>query len=70
MTLAEQNAALEAMLDAARGRFFCPVYTIKDHYRDPNAPYFASAVMIGSGNAAAPVSIPSEIPVATASQPA
>lgn len=30
-----------------RRRFCCPTFVIKDHYNDPNAPYFVSAGYIG-----------------------
>lgn len=54
-TLAEQLAATNAQIAAQAGRFSISFYTIKDHLRDPNAPYFASANMISSGNAIPPV---------------
>ena len=55
MTLAEANAALDAYLAKQAGRFAVSFYVIHDHFRDPNAPYFASANMISSGMATPPV---------------
>lgn len=46
MTQSDQD--FEKGVEKARERFYCPTYTIKDQYNDPDAPYFVAAYYISA----------------------
>lgn len=46
--MTEQERKLEEALEKARNRFAPYFYTIKDSYREPDAPFFCPAYMLGA----------------------
>jgi hypothetical protein len=46
--MATSDEEFERNVERARERFSCPIYVLKDQYRDPDAPYFVAAYYISA----------------------